>query len=111
MELHPQELGSVVVKLRVTADGLHATFTASNPGAVPQLQSAGDDLRRSLESKGITLAGLDVRAGQGEARREQRGGSQRRAPRVTAPDVLAAEEELPPITTAVPAGVLVDVHA
>jgi flagellar hook-length control protein FliK len=109
MELHPQELGSVVVKLRVTSDGLQATFTASNPAAVPQLQQAGDDLRRSLEAKGLTLATLDVRAQSGDAgdrRGQHRGSAQRRAARALA---LAAEEQ--PVFTSIPAGELVDVHA
>jgi flagellar hook-length control protein FliK len=118
MELHPQELGSVVVKLRVTSDGLQATFTASNPEALSQLQQAGDDLRRSLEAKGLTLATLDVRAEADQAgeRRgahtaggggSERGSGRRHDPR----PVEELDEE--PIATAVsvPAGELVDVQA
>jgi flagellar hook-length control protein FliK len=110
IELHPQELGSVVVKLRVTSDGLNATFTAANPDAVAQLQQAGDDLRRLLEAKGITLATLDVRAQSSEARdrREQRGWDRGRERRRTVEHV---DDELAAVTTSIPVGELVDVHA
>jgi flagellar hook-length control protein FliK len=112
MELHPQELGSVVVKLRVTTDGLSATFTASNPDAVNQLQQAGEDLRRSLEAKGLTLASLDVRAQSQDARGRHAGerrhhGHNRRAAEAEA---LEAETTLT-TTTILPAGALVDVQA
>jgi flagellar hook-length control protein FliK len=111
MELHPQELGSVVVKLRVTSEGLSATFTASNPEAVTQLQQAGDDLRRTLEAKGLTLATLDVRAQSGEAgdRREERGWG-RSKDRRHVPSV-DDEPASTVTTTSVPVGELVDVHA
>jgi flagellar hook-length control protein FliK len=109
MELHPQELGSVVVKLRVTPDGLSATFTASNPDAIPQLQQAGEDLRRTLEAKGLTLATLDVRAQGGEAgeRRDQRGWGRSRDRR----PVEQLDDEPITVTTSIPAGELVDVQA
>lgn len=110
MELHPQELGAVVVKLRVTSDGLNATLTATNPDAVAQLQQAGDDLRRALEAKGITLATLDVRAQSSETgdRREQRGWDRTRERRRAVGHV---DDELGPVTTSIPVGELVDVHA
>jgi flagellar hook-length control protein FliK len=110
IELHPQELGSVVVKLRMTSDGLQATFTASNPEAVSQLQHAGDDLRRSLEAKGLALATLDVRAeadDAGGSDREQRGWAHSRADR----HVEELDGEGLSVTTSIPAGELVDVHA
>jgi flagellar hook-length control protein FliK len=109
MELHPQELGSVVVKLRVTADGLSATFTASDPDAIPQLQQAGEDLRRTLEAKGLTLATLDVRAKGGEAgeRRDQRGWGRSRDRR----PVEQIDDEPMTVTTSIPAGELVDIQA
>lgn len=114
MELHPQELGSVVVRLRMTSDGLSATFTASNPEAIPQLQQAGDDLRRSLEAKGLTLATLDVRAqgddaGPAGERRHGHGTGRRTADPRDVEDV--DDEPITSITTTVPAGALVDVHA
>jgi flagellar hook-length control protein FliK len=109
MELHPQELGSVVVRLRVTSDGLQATFTASNPEAVTQLQQAGEDLRRSLEAKGLTLATLDVRA-QGDERREH-GRGRHHGPDRRRDPVIEDDATTLTTTATVPAGVLVDVHA
>jgi flagellar hook-length control protein FliK len=113
MELHPQELGSVVVKLRVTPDGLSATFTASNPDAVGQLQQAGEDLRRTLESKGLTLASLDVRA-QSEDARGRHAGERRHQGhnRRTAGEPEALEADTTSTTTTIlAAGALVDVQA
>jgi len=109
MELHPQELGSVVVKLRVTSDGLNATFTASNADAIPQLQQAGEDLRRSLEARGLTLATLDVRAetGQASERRDQRGWGRSKERRV----VEEIDDDSTTVTTSISVGELVDVHA
>jgi flagellar hook-length control protein FliK len=109
MELHPQELGSVVVKLRVTSDGLQATFTASNPDAVSQLQQAGEDLRRTLEAKGVTLASLEVRAQSEEARdrREQRPWGRTKDRRAAEP----IDDEPLTVTTSIPVGELVDVQA
>ena len=98
------------MKLRVTSDGLQATFTASNPDAVPELQQAGDDLRRSLEAKGLTLASLDVRAESREAgeRRDRRDWGRAKDRRSVE---QIDDEPLTTVTTSIPAGELVDVHA
>jgi flagellar hook-length control protein FliK len=103
-----------VVRLRMTSDGLSATFTASSPDAIPQLQQAGDDLRRSLEAKGLTLATLDVRAqgedaGRAGERRHQHGGRRHNPHQLHVED--RDDELITSITTTVPAGALVDVHA
>ena len=105
----PAGAGSVVVKLRVTSDGLNATFTASNADAIPQLQQAGEDLRRSLEARGLTLATLDVRAetGQASERRDQRGWGRSKERRA----VEEIDDDSTTVTTSIPVGELVDVHA
>jgi len=62
ISLTPRELGTVEVHLRQTADGLVARVVAEHAGAVQQLQQAGAELRRSLESQGLTLLRLDIGA-------------------------------------------------
>jgi len=62
ISLTPRELGTVEVHLRQTAEGLVARVVAEHAGAVQQLQQAGAELRRSLESQGLTLLRLDIGA-------------------------------------------------
>jgi Meckel syndrome type 1 protein len=63
--LRPAELGTVDVHIRSTAEGLFARVVAHTAEAVQTLQSAANDLRRSLEEQGLTLLNLDI-GGAGE---------------------------------------------
>jgi flagellar hook-length control protein FliK len=58
--LHPENLGDVQVTMRYHQDGVSAVVTTSNHAAAQELIQAGADLRRSLESQGVTVHGLDV---------------------------------------------------
>jgi hypothetical protein len=60
LNLKPAELGGIEVRLRSTADGIHAQLVADSPEAARMLSSAGDDLRRQLEGKNVNLLSLDV---------------------------------------------------
>jgi flagellar hook-length control protein FliK len=62
ISLAPRELGSIEVHLRQTADGLVARVVAEHATAAQLLQDAGADLRRQLESQGLTLLRLDIGA-------------------------------------------------
>jgi flagellar hook-length control protein FliK len=62
ISLTPRELGSIEVHLRQTADGLVARVVAEHATAAQALQHAGADLRRQLESQGLTLLRLDIGA-------------------------------------------------
>jgi len=62
ISLTPRELGSIEVHLRQTADGLVARVVAEHAAAAQLLQNAGADLRRQLESQGLTLLRLDIGA-------------------------------------------------
>jgi flagellar hook-length control protein FliK len=76
IELHPRELGGVEIHLRQTADGLVARVVAEHATAAQLLQHAGAELRRSLETQGLTLLRLDIGASGEQDRRapgEQRG--------------------------------------
>jgi flagellar hook-length control protein FliK len=62
ISLTPRELGSIEVHLRQTADGLVARVVAEHATAAQLLQHAGGELRRQLESQGLTLLRLDIGA-------------------------------------------------
>jgi flagellar hook-length control protein FliK len=55
--------------MRYHQDGVSAVVTTSNHAAAQELIQAGADLRRSLESQGVTVHGLDVHLS-GESRGE-----------------------------------------
>ncbi len=121
LQLRPAELGQVDVHLRTTRNGLVATIAAHEQVGLDALQQAGNELRRTLEDKGVQLHSLDLQLGaggndfsnQGDAREASSG---RRGAAAThglgRDDDVVAEDELT-ITRApsTPAGALVDVQA
>ena len=58
--LQPEGLGGVQVTMRYHDSGVSATVTTDNRAAAQELLQSGADLRRSLESQGVTVHGLDV---------------------------------------------------
>lgn len=60
LNLKPVELGGIEVRLRTSPQGVHAQLVADSPEAARMLSSAGEDLRKSLEDKDVTLLSLDV---------------------------------------------------
>ncbi|MBJ7331964.1 MAG: flagellar hook-length control protein FliK, partial [Solirubrobacteraceae bacterium] len=75
IELHPEELGKVEVRLRSAAGGgLTASMTADRPEALQALAAAGDQLRKQLEDRGIDVLRLDINLS-AEARGEARTGA------------------------------------
>jgi len=60
IQLAPEELGEIRIHLHQTADGLVAKVTAADGAAAHTLQQGGAELRRSLESAGVTLLRLDI---------------------------------------------------
>jgi flagellar hook-length control protein FliK len=121
LQLRPAELGQVDVHLRTTRDGLVATISAHDQVGHDALQQAGNELRRSLEDKGVQLHSLDLQLGaghdgfsnQGDARQAssgRRGAASSHG--LTKDDDIVAEDELTITTaTSAPAGALVDVQA
>jgi flagellar hook-length control protein FliK len=121
LQLRPAELGQVDVHLRTTRNGLVATIAAHEQVGLDALQQAGNELRRTLEDKGVQLHSLDLQLGDGrnsffnqsDAREASSG---RRGAVAThglgSDDDLVASDELT-ITHApsTPAGALVDVQA
>jgi flagellar hook-length control protein FliK len=60
IQLSPASLGTIRINLQHTADGVVARVIADHPEATQTLQQGSDDLRRSLESSGVTLLRLDI---------------------------------------------------
>lgn len=61
LELHPAELGRVAVRLRSAAGGgLTAAMTVDRPEALQALQQAADQLRATLEERGVEVVRLEI---------------------------------------------------
>lgn len=120
LQLRPAELGQVDVHLRTTRNGLVATIAAHEQVGHDALQQAGNELRRTLEDKGVQLHSLDLQLGagqngftnQGDAREASSGRRGAGASHDLGSDDTPAEDDLT-ITHApsTPAGALVDVQA
>jgi flagellar hook-length control protein FliK len=120
LQLRPAELGQVDVHLRTTRNGLVATIAAHDQVGLDALQQAGNELRRTLEDKGVQLHSLDLQLGagqngfsnQGDAREASSGRRGAAATHGLGSDDPVSEDELT-ITHAssTPAGALVDVQA
>ncbi|MFL5831457.1 MAG: flagellar hook-length control protein FliK [Solirubrobacteraceae bacterium] len=62
IQLAPAELGGIQVRLHQTADGVVARITAEHPEAAQTLQQGGAELKRALESAGVSVVRLDIEA-------------------------------------------------
>ena len=60
LNLKPVELGGIEVRLQSTPQGISAQLVADNPEAARMLSQAGEDLRRQLAERDVTLLSLDV---------------------------------------------------
>jgi len=123
LQLHPQELGGIEVRLRQSAAGLVASITAQRADGLEAVTQAGAELRRSLEERGLTLARLDIslatdghgdRGWHGRQDRDSFPGRASGAVRGPAVEEIAEQTiavEAPIVPTTPGAGVLVDVEA
>lgn len=55
LELHPRDLGSVQVQIRITTEGAEVRFAATHPQAREALQAAMPQLRALLGSDGLAM--------------------------------------------------------
>ncbi|MFL5963114.1 MAG: flagellar hook-length control protein FliK [Gaiellaceae bacterium] len=68
--VHPEELGPVKITLRYDEQGgITASIHAGSAEAAKTLADAAPDLRRALETQGLSLLGLDVSSDGREAER------------------------------------------
>jgi flagellar hook-length control protein FliK len=88
LQLKPEALGQVDVQLRTTKDGLVATIAAHDQAGLDALQNAANELKRTLEDRGVQLHSLDLQLGagadsgfsnQGDARQASQGQGGRNA--------------------------------
>jgi flagellar hook-length control protein FliK len=73
MALKPAELGGIEIRLQASAAGIAAQVVADSPEAAKLLAQAGDDLRRALEARDVTLISLEVSTSGDERREGARG--------------------------------------
>jgi flagellar hook-length control protein FliK len=73
MALRPAELGGIEIRLQATAGGVAAQVVADSPEAARLLAQAGDDLRRALEARDVTLISLEVSTSGDQQQRSARG--------------------------------------
>jgi hypothetical protein len=70
LALRPAELGGIEIRLQATAAGIAAQVVADSPEAARLLAQAGDDLRRALEAREVTLISLEVSTSSEQRSRE-----------------------------------------
>ncbi len=73
MALRPAELGGIEIRLQATAGGVAAQVVADSPEAARLLAQAGDDLRRALEARDVTLISLEVSTSGDQRQQSARG--------------------------------------
>ena len=93
--LRPVELGEVEIRLRYHAGGVSADVVAESRQAAQLLTNASSELRKSLESQGLTVHWLDVRAGGDERRAWEELGQSRNGTSDGDPGVDDTEELTP----------------
>jgi flagellar hook-length control protein FliK len=71
IELQPQELGQISIRLSQTSAGLSARVSADTAAGTQALAQGGSELRQSLSSLGVSLLRLDIgSSGQSHAREQ-----------------------------------------
>jgi flagellar hook-length control protein FliK len=63
LQLHPESLGRIQIKLKVEGTVVHAKVWASEASAVPVLQDHRSMLETSLKAQGLTLGSFDLQHG------------------------------------------------
>jgi flagellar hook-length control protein FliK len=64
IELQPEELGHISIRLSQTSEGLRARVTADTPAGAQALTQGRSELRQSLSSLGLSLLHLDIGSSQ-----------------------------------------------
>jgi flagellar hook-length control protein FliK len=121
LELHPAELGRVSVRLRsVAGGGLTASMSVDRPEALQALQQAADQLRKTLEERGVEVVRLEIglsaqargdeaKTGAGSDGRDANGAGSRRGGTDAATD--HDHDDAPSSVRPLNPGALIDVHA
>lgn len=91
LQLHPRELGSVDIRIRIEGQGASVWFGAEHPGARAALEATLPQLRERLASEGLQLSQASV-GGQMSDRSgsQQQAAGDSRQPRANRADATAA---------------------
>ncbi len=99
IQLQPEELGHISIRISQTNEGLRARVSADTPAGVQALNQDRSELRQSLSSLGLSLLQLDIgSSGQsqthdsGEHLAERSEGSQRSTPTTAGEEDKALDE-------------------
>jgi flagellar hook-length control protein FliK len=120
IQLSPPELGDIRIQLHQTSEGLVARVVAEHASAAQALQHSGAELRRSLESAGVSLLRLDIESSDQQGQTARDSGTPTRAGNGAARDGAAGDEQLESaddepgttkLTVSLPTGAVVDVLA
>lgn len=63
LQLHPESLGKLTIKLKVEGNQVHAQVWASEPGTMPILQDHRAYLEVSLREQGLSLGSFELQSG------------------------------------------------
>jgi type III secretion system needle length determinant len=77
IDLQPEELGHISIRLSQTSEGLRARVSADTPAGAQALAQGRSELRQSLSSMGLSLLRLDIGSfshSQGRSREERSAG-------------------------------------
>jgi hypothetical protein len=73
VQLHPAELGTVEVEVRLDDDGLQMVLRAERHHGAERLAANLDQLRRGLEREGLQLTDIEVSVGTSDPDTDLRG--------------------------------------
>ncbi len=93
IDLQPEELGHISIRLTQTSEGLRARVSADTPAGAQALAQGRSELRQSLNSMGLSLLRLDIGSfshSQAQGREER---SAKQAGTSSAPTATTASEE------------------
>jgi flagellar hook-length control protein FliK len=93
IELQPEELGHISIRLSQTSEGLRARVTADTPAGAQALSQGRSELRQSLSSLGLSLLQLDIGSSGQPQTGEQDGRFATNADESSAVGATAAAEE------------------
>jgi len=60
IDLQPEDLGHISIRLSQTSEGLRARVSADTPAGAQALAQGRSELRQSLDSMGLSLLRLDI---------------------------------------------------
>jgi flagellar hook-length control protein FliK len=93
IELQPEELGHISIRLSQTSEGLRARVTADTPAGAQALSQGRSELRQTLGSLGLSLLQLDIGSSGQSQTGEQNGRFAANAEGSSAVGAIGATEE------------------